>query len=204
MRNLCKVCLTVGAAALLTSTVTAQQPQRPGGGFPGGGFGQQSGTALLRNRQVQEEIKLSEDQISKLEEVERTIREKMAEETLKALKGVLKDDQMKRFQQIELQLAAQTRGPEVFSQANVVKELKVTNEQKDKFKTLADDLQKETRQVLGGGGGGFNPEAREKLAGLRKEAMEKATSVLTADQKKTWKDMTGAAFELRRGRPDRD
>ena len=37
----------------------------------------------------------------------------------------------------------------------------------------------------------------QKMETLRKETMEKATAVLTADQAKTWKEMTGAPFEVK-------
>jgi hypothetical protein len=36
-----------------------------------------------------------------------------------------------------------------------------------------------------------------KMAALRKETMDKVTSVLTEDQKKTWKEMTGQPFEIK-------
>ncbi|HMC90517.1 MAG TPA: hypothetical protein VKI17_13265, partial [Gemmataceae bacterium] len=45
--------------------------------------------------------------------------------------------------------------------------------------------------------GGDQAEARKKMAAVQKETMEKITAVLTDDQKKTWKEMTGEPFEYK-------
>jgi hypothetical protein len=54
-----------------------------------------------------------------------------------------------------------------------------------------------------GGGGGRGAGGRganqEKLAALTKELDEKVQDVLTNDQKKTWKDMTGEPFNVQFG-----
>ena len=53
-----------------------------------------------------------------------------------------------------------------------------------------------------GGGGGAPPdpsafqERMKKMAAMRKETLDKVQAVLTADQKKSWKDMTGDPFEV--------
>ena len=39
------------------------------------------------------------------------------------------------------------------------------------------------------------------MADLQKETKEKIDAVLTPDQKKAWKDMTGEPFEVQFGRP---
>jgi hypothetical protein len=41
----------------------------------------------------------------------------------------------------------------------------------------------------------------KRVAALRKETMETATAVLTDDQKKAWKDLTGEPFEVKREPP---
>ena len=41
-----------------------------------------------------------------------------------------------------------------------------------------------------------NEETRTKMTELRKETMDKVTGVLTADQKKAWKEMTGEPFQV--------
>ena len=37
----------------------------------------------------------------------------------------------------------------------------------------------------------------QKIAALRKESVQKVVDVLSADQKKTWKEMTGEPFEVK-------
>jgi len=75
----------------------------------------------------------------------------------------------------------------------------VSDEQKGKLKTIEDDSRKEMRDAFqgGGGGGGATDGARAKIAEMRKASMDKAVGVLSDDQKKAWKDMTGAPFEVK-------
>ena len=118
--------------------------------------------------------------------------------TDEAIKPVLNADQMKRLKQIELQQA----GAQAFSTENVQASLKLNDEQKEKIKTITEDMQKELRSVFQPGGN-FEG-AREKMTALRKESLERVMAVLTADQKKAYKDLTGEPFEVRfeRRRPN--
>jgi hypothetical protein len=224
MRRFSKVVLVVGVAALLAGPVMAQQRQR-GQGRGGFGFGGGPGM-LLQNEGVQKELKLDSDQVEKATAAVTKVREKhtdefaklqdldqqerfekmrainqtISTETMKALEDVLKPEQIKRLKQIELQ----NRGANAFTDAAIEKSLKLTNEQKEKIKTIADDSAAEMRQLFQPGGGADPQEAQKKMAALRKATMERATSVLTAEQKQTWKDMVGQPFEVqfqgRRGR----
>jgi hypothetical protein len=36
------------------------------------------------------------------------------------------------------------------------------------------------------------------MAALRKESLDRVQKMLTAEQKKTWKELTGTAFEIQR------
>src|SRR5260221_249101 len=78
-------------------------------------------------------------------------------------------------------------------------------EQKDALKTITEDVAKQQRELSqgargqGGAGGGRGQANAEKMTALRKESLEKIQKMLTADQKKTWKDMTGDPFENQRG-----
>ena len=74
--------------------------------------------------------------------------------------------------------------------------LKLTNEQKEKVKTINQEAGEKMRDLFQGG---FSEETAKKMAELRKETMDKATGVLSDDQKKTWKEMTGKPFEFRFG-----
>jgi Spy/CpxP family protein refolding chaperone len=215
MRTLTALMLT----AVIALPAMAQRPQRPGGG--GMGFGPPTGVALLRSEDVQKDLKLSDEQKEKVktylakqgeemrsafggggrpdQEKVAELRKKMQEENAKFQKDALTEEQNKRLKQIGYQVG----GIAVFSTEDVAKELKITDEQKEKFKNIADQLRKDRQEVTGGGGGGggggrrpmISPDQQKKIDALVKEATEKAHDVLTADQKKTWESMIGAKFE---------
>jgi Spy/CpxP family protein refolding chaperone len=212
MRTLCKLTLILGAAALL---VGSAQAQGPGFGRGGGGVGQ-----LLSNKSVQEELKLNDEQKDKIKTAVGKVREdmkddlaklrdrdtkpeeraeimkKVNEATVKALDGILSKDQDARLKQIQLQM----QGIRAYIDADVQKALKLTDDQKDKIKTITDDTGKEVREAFQG----INfqdrekmAEARKKVESLNKEATEKINAVLKDDQKKTYKEMTGEKFEYK-------
>jgi hypothetical protein len=132
-----------------------------------------------------------DEQRTKREELNKTV----TGDVLTAVGDILKPDQVKRLKQIELQQA----GTRAFTRAEVQKALALKDDQKDTIKTITDDAAKAMRDL--GQGGQRTPETREKMTALRKETMEKVQAVLTDDQKKTWKDMTGEPFEIVRRRP---
>jgi hypothetical protein len=134
-------------------------------------------------------------------------RKKTGEAEEKALTDVLKPDQLKRIQQIQVQ----QEGLAAFQTERVQKALNLSDEQKTKIKDISDAMQKEMRDMFqgGGGGGGRNPETQQKIQALRKDALANAVKTLNDDQKKTFKDLTGEAFELvrpmgRGGKPRTD
>jgi hypothetical protein len=215
------------AIAFMCVQALAAQPPEGGpkgrrGGFGGGMMGM-GPLAMLNNPQVQKELKLTNDQVKKVTDLGKEMREKhqgdfaklqdldrserrakmeemmktMGEESKKSLTGVLKPEQEKRLHQIQRQM----EGARAFSNPDVESELKLTAEQKEKIKTINDDVRKEMEELFQPGGprGNF-----QKMQTIRKESMENATAVLTEDQKKTWKEMTGEPFhfEMRQRRGD--
>lgn len=210
-----KFAVALAALGLLAGAALAQQR------FPfGGGFG--SPAMLLINPDVQKELKLTEEQITKAKDIGQKVREKykddfaklkdtpqeqrrekfqelsktISAETDKALKDVLNTDQQKRLKQLELQ----AKGADAFVDADVEKALNLTAEQKEKVKTLREDAGKEMREIFQNAQGNFQ-EAITKVQTLRKEMLEKASATLSDAQKKTWKDLTGAPFEFKFVRP---
>jgi Spy/CpxP family protein refolding chaperone len=228
MRILGRAFLSVVFVGLVVSLVVAQP--RPGGGR---GFG---GRNLLVNESVQKELKLSDEQIAQIKKITDEVGEKykddltklrkggdgkeafkkmaeigkkMSEDTHKQLESakILKPDQAKRFHQIEIQ----AKGSQAFNESDVATALKLTDDQKEKVKTIQEDARKEMGEGFKGGKGGFDKEkiaeAAKKFAAVRKETMERCLAVLTADQKKTWQELTGAPFEVKfepRARPDKN
>src|SRR5262249_41121618 len=132
----------------------------------GGGFGGPG--ALLRNPGVQKEIKLTEEQLKKYEEFNKTLEPKRQEAqearqnmdrekaqeiqkeitrgTEKFVKDTLNADQQKRLKQIQ----RQAMGPNAFTDEEVAKELKLTDEQKDGIKKVVDDLGAQSKEAFTG------------------------------------------------------
>jgi hypothetical protein len=176
--------------------------------------------ALLGNESVQKELKLDNEQVDKIKAALTKVREQhqeefaklrsldqeerrtkgqelnktVSEEILKSASGILAPDQLKRLKQIELQ----QEGTRALSRADVEKALNLTPDQKEKIKAISDDAAKEMRDLRQAGGGGAQGN-REKMTELRKQTNEKVQAVLTDDQKKTWKEMTGEPFQIQRG-----
>jgi hypothetical protein len=204
MRTLGRLVCALGLGLVLTTPAFAQR------GF-GGGFG---GAGLLTNEGVQKELKLDEDQIAKAREASAAIREKFSgdfqniqglsqderrelmakvnAETRKSLADILKPEQQKRFDQIQLQV----RGVDAFSTEDVQTKLKLTSEQKDKLQSLVEDARQQSMEAFQSAGDDRQG-AMTKVQGIRRDAMTKASALLTPDQKKTWEELTGAPFEFR-------
>jgi Spy/CpxP family protein refolding chaperone len=221
MRTLGKIVLVVGVAALAIPALAQRGPF--GGGMGGGGIG-----FLATNKSVQKELKLTDDQVKKIDAAIKEINDKhqddrakireldqserfekmqelnktISEEQTKELKGILDEKQMKRLKQIQLQ----QRGPMAFNDEAVQKDLKITDDQKDKIKTINEDAMAEMREA---GQNAFQPDAtdeekkaafkklREKMTEINKETMKKVEGVLTDEQKKAWKEMVGEKFEVK-------
>lgn len=222
MRTLARWILS---AAIVIAAVDSAQAQRPGG-FPGGGGGgmgmganQNLKSVLITNKPLQEELKVSEEQVAKLKEfadkqsdamkgfaqfggdeeeqiARMEVQLKLMKERVAFMKTALNAEQHKRLGQIE----KQQMGMGAFSNAKIAKELAITDEQTEKIKTINTDMTKEMREMFSGG---FDAETQKKVASLRSETQEKIEKSLTEDQRKKWKEMTGEAFDLAKLRPMR-
>jgi Spy/CpxP family protein refolding chaperone len=210
MRTFGKAMLAVGLVALMAGPARAQG--RGGFGMFGGGAG------LLSNKGVQKEIKATDEQASKLdafaEEMRGKQREafqgfqdlsdderrtkmqevgrKMQEDINKGLAGILKPDQVKRFDQIQLQ----TQGAQAFATPRVQEALKLTDDQKAKINTITQESRQASMEAFQSAGDDRQA-AMQKITEIRKQANEKAVNVLTAAQKAQWKEMTGDPYEVR-------
>lgn len=118
-----------------------------------------------------------------------------------AATAVLKDltaAQRKRLAQIDLQ----ARGYAALSTPAVVKVLKITDEQKKKLAESAAKVQEEMKEAfnppVNGGAVIVNFEPEKALRKAQENANKRALDVLTDEQKKAWKEMTGTpvTFEL--------
>ncbi len=224
----------VMAAALVAGAATLAVAVQPPGG--GGGRGMGGGPAgLLTSKTVREDLKVTDEQAEKLKEWQREsgpkMREMMKEKmkdvpqderrekmaamqgemtaaVYKELAGVLKPDQVKRLKQISLQVD----GLRAFANPETAKMLKVTDDQKEKLKTVTDDVAKEMRDLGGeygvqfpGGRPADADKAKEfdkKSAALTKSAMSKVMAVMTAEQKAQYKELAGEPIDVAKVRAE--
>ncbi len=209
MRTFVTAAMAIGLAACLGTTAQAQGGR---GGFGGGGL------ALLSNKSVQKELKLTDEQIEKADKAATEMREKntekfteirslegdertqkmaelqkeIASETKKVAGTILKPEQAKRFEEISLQI----RGAQAFSDSEVQGKLKLTDDQKSKLKSMSDEMQARRREVFAE----FQNDreaATKKMTEMQKEGNDKAMALLTDDQKSTWKGLIGSPFDYK-------
>ncbi len=169
---------------------------------------------------VQEELKLSDDQKRKLREKlpEFTLGTEKVKEKLKDLKGeertkewrsysqkyvekmdallkeTLNAEQYKRFQQLELQ----HEGPVALTFPEMVKELKITDEQLKQLRGLVQDMKKGIGSLTKKAKSGVKlEEIRPQAMKLRQDYQGKFEALLSDAQKKQWQEMNGKPFDLR-------
>jgi hypothetical protein len=188
------------AAIGLTAALAQAQP----GGMMGGGVGM-----LVGNKSVHDELKLDKDQVDKLQkafqEAQKNHSKDKPEERAanvsadvkKAAEDIMKADQYKRFKQISYQV----EGPAAFTEEDVVKELKLTDDQKSAAKDSMNEMQKAMRDIKPDPA--HIEEMMKKMKEIRETATDKVVSKLTDDQKKKWKEMTGEKFDLKLQPPGR-
>jgi hypothetical protein len=172
---------------------------------------------LLINPSVQKELKLDPGQVEGAKALAARLRETMVAR-LKELQGVeiaernrklreinkaleaesksgmaalLKDDQRKRLRQISLQ----DRGGIAFADPEVQDALGMSDAQRARVQSLANRTFEQVRAVAQAGGG--NPkEALKKAQSLRKKLGEEIAAEFSDEQKRTWRAMLGAPFEV--------
>jgi hypothetical protein len=209
-----KFVLALGAVALLASPALAQQGKGRGG-FGFGGMG--GGGQILTAPNVQKDLKLSDEQVGKVQATLREIREKHADDyaaireasqedrpaksralneqvtgEIKKAMG-LSEEQSKRFDQISLQ----AQGLMAFLSPTVQEKVKLTDDQKEKIR----EIQQSSFQAFQGvnlkdASEEERAEFRKKMTATQKENMTKALAVLSDDQKKEWKALTGEPVEI--------
>ncbi len=203
------------AIALLAVTVTLASAQ--GGGRRG--MMNQGGLGLLRMEAVQKELKMTPDQIGKIDAKQQDVRSQMQELMQssggnfqdmsqedrekftakmqdiqhKAVADILTSDQMKRFDQLELQRQGPLMG---LLRKDVADKLKITDDQHKQLVDLRQHMMENMRSIFQSAGGQPSEDTRKQMQDLQKSSNEKAVALLTDDQKKQWKDMLGDPFEF--------
>lgn len=156
-------------AAMAVATLGTASAQRPGGG--GGGFVPSAYGAVGTSEDLQKELKISDEQKTKLKEAMEPINKKrtelftrgqggqqqtdeqrkertekmvkLAEETKAAVGTVLNAEQTKRIGQIDYQMM----GIAAYSNAEVQKKMSFTDDQKEKVKATVEAYQKDREEL---------------------------------------------------------
>ena len=214
MKSWFRLSLAVGLVVCSVSIAFAQAGGGGGGGRGGfgggrgfgGGFGGGGGLGLLNDENVRKDLGVTEDQMTKVQEVqqkatgqimamwqgaglqdlsdeERTakmteIQKKSAEISAAAEKEVLLPKQIERLKQITIQsqLNRGGRTVDVVSNGDLAKELGITDAQKEAL-TKAQEA--------------ADAEMNEKMTKIREDARQKVLSVLTAEQQAKLKKLIG-------------
>jgi eukaryotic-like serine/threonine-protein kinase len=198
------VILALTAPSLLAQQRQQRQRQR-GGNQTGPG---RDLVSLLTQKSVQEELKLSDDQVKKVADLAQSRRRsgrgarnlsqeqqqkrlmEAAQANEKALGEILTVDQLQRAKQINVQV----RGAQTFRDPEVITALKLTDDQKQKIKTIQDDARQESSRLFQRGAGN-QEDLRKKRDAFNKETQQRLVSLLTPEQKAVWKDLTGEPFK---------
>jgi len=178
---------------------------------------------LLRSEKVQKELELVDDQKAKLKEVgekamarmreafsgggdfrnmsdeQRRARmaefqkkgQELAEQTKKDIAEVLLPHQVERLDQIALQVL----GVQALADKEVQESLGLTEDQKQQMQKAREEVGEKIRAMFAPGA--ERPEnPGERMQSLRKEAEEKVSAVLTAEQKEKFEKKKGPKFDV--------
>lgn len=185
-------------AAMAVATLATASAQRPGGVGGGGGFVLSAYSVVGTSEDLQKELKISDEQKTKLKEAMEPINKKrtelftrggfgqqqtdeqrkeraekmtkLAEETKAAVGTVLNAEQTKRLGQIDYQMM----GMAAYSNAEVQKKMSFTDDQKEKVKATVEAYQKDRTELMKDaprGGRQPSDEDLKKLADLRKKGV---------------------------------
>ena len=212
--------LAVAVAVCVVASDVNAQPGRGqrGGGFGGGpggpgGFGGGGPLGVLRDEQAREELGITDDQMQKIQDIQRRqgermrdmfsglrdlsdderrerfadLREKMQEqqeELQKEVDEVLLPQQRDRLKQISLQQRMRFGAQNALASPDIAKELGITDEQLETLQSVAREAEEDLRR---------------KTEELREEAKQKVLGVLTADQKAKLERLIGEPANLSSG-----
>lgn len=177
------------------------------------------GSHLVFRDKVLEELKVSDDQKQKLmqrlpgiiketmghflniedlqgavlEKEHQAYRQKAQGKLTPFLENTLKEDQLQRLRQVELQ----QEGAFSLGRPDIGKDLKITDEQRKQFMALVQELQKKIEPLIKEAQAAGNPpEVMLKIMKVRRNYEDKIEALLSDGQKKQWKEMLGKPLDL--------
>ncbi|HYV36416.1 MAG TPA: hypothetical protein VE988_11965 [Gemmataceae bacterium] len=179
-----KVTIVLALGLALFGLAVAQQPLQIGnirGLFAKDGRSDPVG--LLKNRDVKNELKLSDEQTQKVEEA-----------IWKILAESLDAEQVKRLLQIDFQ----QRDYKVFADPKIQAQLKFDDEQKVNFKKIVGDtdeiVEKLIKELEENNPGTIPASIVDKINAARKEGKQNCLESLTDEQRRQWREMLGEPF----------
>ncbi len=224
LRRMAIVALLAGAMVGLTFAQPPAGGRRGQGGQPPGPpvgapmmfarGGPMLMLGLFRNPQVQKELKLTEEQRTKLEQLGEQLREKfrglgqelrnlspeerekrlesLNAEVEKELAKILNEQQLKRLRQISLQV----EGLAALGRPSIAKEVGITEEQQAKIREILREAAEKRRAIFQQGPTG-DPQARfQEMQKIRQWVDEQIEKLLTERQKKRWRELIGEPFKF--------
>ena len=173
------------------------------------------GPYFVSRDKVQVEMKLSDEQKQKLQEKLSTDlleaqnllgqlknlkggeREKLMQPSYDKLEAFLQQnltaDQLKRFQQLQLQYDI----PSIMLRPEIVSKLHITDQQRQQFMAAIQDMQKKIGPLLQEArSGGNQKEILLKVTKLRLDCQAQIVALLNDSQRKQWEEMTGTPFVI--------
>ena len=138
--------------------------------------------------------KLADKEPQEREKELQAYREKAGENLTAFLQGLLQEEQSKRLRQVMLQ---RDRLFALLGNAEIAKELEITDKQRQQFGEVAQEMQKKIEPLIKEAQSGGNPqEIGPKLMKIRKEHGDRIEALLTGAQKKQWKEIRGKPLDL--------
>lgn len=160
---------------------------------------------LLENKDVQEDLKLTAEQVKSVKELATKYNEAikdlkgrdafqksrdLIQQNQQAIERLLNGDQNKRLGQLEVQ----QKGPNAFSDPQVSKEINLTNEQRTEMQNVIRESAKKRTEIIRDNKGNAE-KILEKTNELNKSVVEDIVKNLTDGQKGTWRILVGEPFK---------
>ena len=216
-----RIWIAGGLALLAMASTASAQPQGGGRGFGRGGFGQ-GAVGLLRMSEVRQELGTTEDQNTKLDELQEQVRSAVGGGNREDFQSLSREEREKRFaemrtkaeqankdaesklasildaKQVERlnQLRVQREGAAALARPEVATKLGLSAEQKEKINAAQDA----GRQQPGANNRDLSDEERRTAFAEMRERREKAEAqalaVLTEEQKAKFAEMKGKEFQF--------
>ena len=192
--KLSSITITTIACLLLAAAGIARAQDKEARKHPSGE------PSIITRDYIQDELKLSDDQKHKLDKTSPDFRKVLdsQEKTWAFVEETLSAEQLKRFEQLELQ----HEGPPALSRPEIVKKLQVTGEQQKQFTGLIQEMTKTLEPLIKEAKSAANPQEMEKMRQevlkMRQDCQGKMEALMSDAQKKQWKEMNGKPFDTLR------